>query len=212
MFESRPRIVLSFLVLVYLFSVPLPVESQCKKGCDLALGSFYVWRGSNLPLISRMFSTSIPDIVAYNNKVNIPNQFSVIAGTRINIPFRCDCLDDEVLGHSFPYKVKPRDTYDLIARNYSDVTTVDLLKRFNSYPENNIPDNVNLSVVVNCYCGNSDVSKDYGLFVTYPLRAEENLTYVASTANVSANIIRRYNPEANFSSGKGIIFIPGKAS
>ncbi|XP_059291970.1 lysM domain receptor-like kinase 3 [Lycium ferocissimum] len=210
MFESRPRIVLSFLVLVYLSSVPLPVESQCKKGCDLALGSFYVWRGSNLTLISQMFSTSIPDIVAYNNKVNIPNQDSVIAGTRINIPFSCDCLDNDVLGHSFPYKVKPRDTYGLIARNYSDVTTVDLLKRFNSYPENNIPDNVNLSVVVNCYCGNSDVSKDYGLFVTYPLRAEENLTYVASTANVSANIIRRYNPEANFSSGKGIIFIPGK--
>ncbi|XP_060190260.1 lysM domain receptor-like kinase 3 [Lycium barbarum] len=210
MFESRPRIVLSFLVLVYLSSVPLPVESQCKKGCDLALGSFFVWRGSDLTLISQMFSTSRPELIAYNNRNNIPNQDSVIAGTRINIPFRCDCLDGEVLGHSFPYKVKPRDTYDLIARNYSSVTTVDLLKRFNSYPENTIPQNVNLNVVVNCFCGNSDVSKDYGLFVTYPLRAGENLTYVASTANVSANIIRRYNPEANFSSGKGIIFIPGK--
>ncbi|XP_060190261.1 lysM domain receptor-like kinase 3 [Lycium barbarum] len=200
MFESRPRIVLSFLVLVYLSSVPLPVESQCKKGCDLALGSFYVSRGSNLTLISQMFSTSIAE------------QDSVIAGTRINIPFRCDCLDGEVLGHSFPYKLKPGDFYEQIALNYSDLTTLDMLKRFNKYPEDDIPDTGTLNVTVSCFCGDSGVSKDYGLFVTYPVREEDNMTSVASAANVSEDIIRRYNPGADskLDIGSGIIYIPGR--
>lgn len=216
MFESRPRSVLSlgvFVILVYLSSVPLPVNSQCNRGCDLALASFYVWRGSNLTLISEMFSTSIPDIVSYNNRDNIPNQDSVIAGTRINIPFRCDCLNDgEVLGHAFPYRIKTGDTYDLVAKNYSDLTTAQWMMKFNSYPENDIPNTGNLSVVVNCSCGNGDVSKDFGLFVTYPVRAEDNLTSVASAANVSEDIIRRYNPAAEsiLDIGQGIIYIPGR--
>nr|XP_009775045.1 PREDICTED: chitin elicitor receptor kinase 1 isoform X2 [Nicotiana sylvestris] len=214
MFESRPRSVLSLgfiLITVYLSSNSLPVESRCNKGCDLALGSFFVWRGTNLIHISQLFSVSTrQEIVDYNNNVNIPNQDSVIAGTRINIPFRCDCLDGEFLGHVFPYKVISGDTYAQVASNYSDLTTVDLLKRFNSHPENNIPDDVTLKVVVNCSCGNKDVSKDFGLFVTYPLRPEDNLTAVASTANISAELIRSYNPGANFSAGKGIVFIPGR--
>lgn len=202
-----------FLILVYLSTVPLPVSSQCNKGCDLALASFYVRRGSDLTLISEMFSTSIPEIMSYNSRDTIPNQDNVIAETRINIPFRCDCLNDgEVLAHGFPYKVKSGDTYDLVASNYSDLTTAQWLMKFNRYPENNIPNNVNLSVVVNCSCGNSDVSKDYGLFITYPVRPEDNLTSVASAANVSEDIIRRYNPDAEskLDIGQGIIYIPGR--
>ncbi|XP_019255540.1 PREDICTED: lysM domain receptor-like kinase 3 isoform X2 [Nicotiana attenuata] len=214
MFESRQRSVLSLgfiLITVYLSSNSLPVESSCNKGCDLALGSFFVWRGTNLIHISQLFSISTrQEIIDYNNNDNIPNQDSVIAGTRINIPFSCDCLDGEFLGHVFPYKVISGDTYTRVASNYSDLTTVDLLNKFNSHPENNIPDDVTLKVVVNCSCGNKDVSKDFGLFVTYPLRPEDNLTAVASTANVSAELIRSYNPGANFSAGKGIVFIPGR--
>ncbi|MCD9638226.1 hypothetical protein HAX54_022073, partial [Datura stramonium] len=210
-----PRSLLSlevFLILVYLSSVPLPVESQCKKGCDLALASFYVWRGSDLTLISQMFSTSIREIMAYSNSDSIRNQDNVIAGKRINIPFRCDCLDGIVLGHAFPYKVKLGGTYGLVATNYSDLTTAEWMMKFNRYPENNIPPDVTLSVVVNCSCGNSDVSKDYGLFVTYPVRPEDNLTSVASAANVSEDIIRRYNPgvDSKLDIGNGIIYIPGR--
>ncbi|PHU12087.1 Chitin elicitor receptor kinase 1 [Capsicum chinense] len=148
----------------------------------------------------------------YSNRSNIPNQNSVIAGRRINIPFRCDCLNNEFLGHVFPYQVNTSDTYSLVASNYSDLTTVDMLRRFNRYPDNNIPNDVNVSVVVNCSCGDSAVSEDYGLFVTYPLRQEDNLTYVASTSNVSEGVIRRYNPglDAKFSAGRGIIYIPGR--
>ncbi|CAN4103659.1 unnamed protein product [Withania somnifera] len=214
MFESKRTSVLSFgffIILVYLSSFPLSVKSQCKKGCDLALASFFVWRGSNLTLISQMFSTSIPEIVSYN-KDSILNQDSVIAGTRINIPFRCDCLDAQFLGHAFPYEVKTGDTYELVTRNYSDLTTVDSMKKFNSFPENNIPNGVSLRVVVNCSCGNRDVSEDFGLFITYPVRAEDNLTSVASAANVSGEIILRYNPGADskLNFGQGIIYIPGR--
>ncbi|XP_070006638.1 chitin elicitor receptor kinase 1 [Nicotiana sylvestris] len=216
MFESKPRSVLRLgiiLILVYLSSIPLPVESKCKKGCDLALASFYVWRGTSLTYIAELFSiSSIKEIVDYNNN-NIPNQDSVIAGTRINIPFSCDCLDGELLGHVFPYKVKSGDTYGQVATNYSDLTTSEWLMKFNSYPENNIPDtNVTLNVVVNCSCGDRDVSKDYGLFVTYPVRAEDNLTSIASETNVSADLIRRYNPgvDSKFDTGRGILFIPGR--
>ncbi|KAK4369349.1 hypothetical protein RND71_013141 [Anisodus tanguticus] len=218
MFESRPRSVLTLgiiLILVYLSSVPLPVESQCKKGCDLALGSFYVWRGITLTDIVKLFPVAtVQEIMDYNNRENIPNQDNVIAERRINIPFRCDCLENgEFLGHVFPYEVQSSDTYGLVTSNYSDLTTVDLMKRFNSFPENNIPDTATLNVTVNCYCGDSNVSKDYGLFVTYPIRAEDNLTSVASAANVSEAIIRRYNPEADakLDKGEGIIFIPGRA-
>ncbi|OIS96724.1 PREDICTED: lysM domain receptor-like kinase 3 isoform X1 [Nicotiana attenuata] len=216
MIESKPRSVLSLgiiLILVYLSSIPLPVESKCNKGCDLALASFYVWRGTNLTYIAELFSiSSIKEIVDYNNNNNIPNQDSVIAGTRINIPFSCDCLDGEFLGHVFPYKVKSGDTYGQVATNYSDLTTSEWLMKFNSHPENNIPDDATLNVVVNCSCGNKDVSKDFGLFVTYPLRPEDNLTSIASETNVSADLIRRYNPgvDSKFDTGRGILFIPGR--
>ncbi|PHT43082.1 Chitin elicitor receptor kinase 1 [Capsicum baccatum] len=216
MSESKPTTVLTIGIILFLFylsNFPLPVNSQCNKGCDLALASFYVWRGLNLTLISQMFSTTIPEIVSYSNKDNIPNQDSVIAGTRINIPFRCDCLDEvKVLGHKFPYKVKSGDTYGLIATNYSDLTNAEWLMKFNRYPETGIPNDVSLDVVVNCSCGDRAVSEYYGLFITYPVRAEDNLTSVALAANVSEDVIRRYNPgvDSKLDIGNGIIYIPGR--
>ncbi|MFS7967144.1 putative non-specific serine/threonine protein kinase [Helianthus anomalus] len=45
-----------------------------------------------------------------------------------------------------------------------------------SYDRNPIPnDDATINVMVNCSCGNSSVSKDYGLFLTYPLRVGETL-------------------------------------
>nr|XP_033517695.1 chitin elicitor receptor kinase 1-like isoform X1 [Nicotiana tomentosiformis] len=201
MFESKPRSVLSLgiiLILVYLSSIPLPVESKCNKGCDLALASFYIWRGTNLTYIAELFSiSSLQEIVDYNNN-HIPNHDSIIAATRINIPFSCDCLDGGFLGHVFPYKVKSADFFGQVATSYSDLTTSDT--------------NVTLNVVVNCSCGDRDVSKDYGLFVTYPIRVEDNLTSITSETNVSADLIRRYNPgvDSKFDTGRGILFIPGR--
>ncbi|XP_076896371.1 chitin elicitor receptor kinase 1-like [Bidens hawaiensis] len=62
--------------------------------------------------------------------------------------------------------------------------------------------------MVNCSCGDTSVSKDYGLFVTYPLRPEDTLKSVASAANLSSELIRSYNPGSNFTSG--LVYIPGR--
>lgn len=198
-----------FSIGIFLTGLLSAVDGRC--GCDLALASFYVSQGSNLTFISQMTQTPIPTILSYNPL--IPNQDSVQAGTRVNVPFSCDCLPGgELTGHFFNYTTSPGVTYNTIARTYySNLTTVQWLERFNRYPAWNIPDTgVVLHVTVSCNCGDKNVSKDYGLFVTYPLRVGESLESVAAASNLSADLVRRYNPTANFSSGTGLVYIPGK--
>jgi chitin elicitor receptor kinase 1 len=84
------------------------------------------------------------------------------------------------------------------------------LIRVNSYPAINIPDDAKINVTVNCSCGDKHVSKDYGLFLTYPLRKGENLKDIASENGVAADVLRRYNPGSNFSGGYGLVFVPAK--
>ncbi|KAF2292255.1 hypothetical protein GH714_018188 [Hevea brasiliensis] len=152
-----------------------------------------------------------PNTIVSYNRDRVPNMDSVQAGIRINIPFPCDCINGEFLGHVFQYNVVTGDTYDVVAnRYYSNLTTVNWLKQFNSYPENNIPDTGALNVTVNCSCGDSSISKDYGLFITYPLRPEDTLDSIANASNISANLLQRYNVGANFSQGSGLVYIPGK--
>lgn len=90
------------------------------------------------------------------------------------------------------------------------MTNKELLIRDNSYEDGNIPDDVTLNVTVKCSCGNKDVSKDYGLFITYPMRPGENLSYIASVTNTSSRLIEMYNPRVNFSAGSGLLYIPGR--
>lgn len=168
-----------------------------------------MWSQSNLSYLNQVTGVPIPTILSYNPQIS--NQDSVIAGTRTNIPFRCDCIDGEFLGHVFTYDVVSGDNYETIAeRYYSNLTTVQLLRRFNSYPDFNIPDTGQLNVTVNCSCGDKDVSKAFGLFVTYPLRPGESLESVALASNLSSTLVRSYNPTANFSDGTSVVYIPGK--
>ena len=67
------------------------------------------------------------------------------------------------------------------------------IQRFNNYGANRIPDTATLNVTVNCSCGDKDISKEYGLFSTYPLRPGESLGSVSSVANLSLDLIRSYN-------------------
>ncbi|KAK6918831.1 hypothetical protein RJ641_017253, partial [Dillenia turbinata] len=165
------------------------VASKCCKGCDVALASYYVWGGSNLTFLSKVLAAGIPQILSYN-----PNQNSVQSDTRINVPVLCDCINGEFLAHVFDYNVVSGDNYD----------------EFNSYDPNNVPENGKLNVTVNCSCGDSSVSKNYGLFVTYPLWPRENLTTIAAQSNVSADLLQQFNPGSNFSAGSGLVYIPGK--
>ncbi|XP_006361893.1 chitin elicitor receptor kinase 1-like [Solanum tuberosum] len=196
------------LVLIYLFSNC--TTCSCINGCDLALASLFIWPESDLPKISQLFD-NMPsnDILDWNTEIT---STFILTESRVNVPFRCDCLNNgEFLGHVFSYIVSANDTYDLIAtRLYSSLTNKELLMRDNSYPENNIPVHVTLNVTVNCSCGNKDVSKDYGLFITYPMRPGENLSYIALVTNTSSRLIEMYNPMVNFSAGSGLLYIPGK--
>jgi chitin elicitor receptor kinase 1 len=202
-----------FLLVSSLFLVVvrfcIRVESSCSGGCD-ALASYYLWPNTNLTFISRMFSTSIPNIRSYNPQIT--NQDNIVAGTRINVPFSCGCVPDEFPGRQFDYEIRTGDSYQLIAETYySNLTTVEMLINYNTYDPNRIPDvNARVNVTVNCTCGNRDVSRVYGLFVTYPLRPGQTLSAVANEVRLPEQLLRDYNPGSNFSSGSGLVFIPGR--
>lgn len=204
----RFKLVLSFSLSI-IFLRLTAVQSKCPKTCDLALGSYYVWPGTNLTFISKASSDSITDILGYNTYIT--NADSIEAGTRVNLPFTCDCIDDEFLGHVFPYAVQSGDTYYEIAQTYyANLTTPAMLEQFNSYPASNVPVNAVLNVTVNCSCGDAAVSKAYGLFVTYPLRVGDSLGSIAAAANLSTDLLQSYNPGVDFSAGSGLVYIPGK--
>lgn len=181
----------------------------------MALASYYVWQGSNLSFIAEVMQSSIlkltdfDTILSYNPQV--PSKDSLPSFIRISIPFPCDCINGEFLGHIFSYTVRSQDTYDKVADPYyANLTTTQSLKNFNSYPEVNIPDNGVLNVSVNCSCGDSSVSKDYGLFMTYPLRPEDTLASIANQTNLTQSLLQRYNVGFDFNQGSGVVYIPAK--
>lgn len=209
--EPRFRLSVFFLLLA---SISFSAESKCRRGCDLALASYYLWRGSNLTYISNIMESQVlskpEDIVSYN-KDTLTNKDSILFSTRVNVPLPCDCIHGEYLGHTFLYELQPGETYTSVAnKSFSNLTTDVWMQSLNIYRPTNIPDFGTLNVTVNCSCGNSEVSKDYGLFITYPLRPEDTLQSIANQMNLEEELLRRYNPGVDFSQGTGLVYIPGK--
>ncbi|KAJ3695001.1 hypothetical protein LUZ60_000378 [Juncus effusus] len=140
------------------------------------------------------------------------NPDSVILSSRVNVNFSCDCIDNSFLGHTFPFNVPDRpkcktDMYYTMAKTlYANLTNTDSLTRDNSYSAN-IPEGAIINVTVNCSCGNPKISDLYGLFVTYPLQANESLTPVAKEFNISTELLQKYNSGANVSDGS-IVYVP----
>lgn len=185
------------------------IESKCSNGCDLALASYYVAQGSNLTYISKIFSQTIPEILRYNPQ--IPGGDSIESGARINVPFSCLCLNDDFLGHTFKYETQVGDTYGKIASEvFANLTDEYWVQRVNWFEAEKIPDFVDINVTVNCTCGNKHVSKDYGLFATYPLRPDEDLQSISIESSVPMTLLERFNPRSNFSAGLGLVFVPAK--
>lgn len=200
------------LVLLLWSSSAFMVESKCPKGCPLALASYYVWQYSNSSFIAQVMNVSVPDLLSYNPSV--PDKDRLPSFIRINVPFSCDCLSDGVtLGHMFPFQVQKGDTYDRLAHTYfSNLTTVSWIQKFNDFPVTNVPEDAIVNVPVNCSCGSSSVDKNYGMFLTYPLRRGDNLSSVAQSTNSTPSLLQSYNPNVNFNAGSGIAFIPAKGS
>jgi chitin elicitor receptor kinase 1 len=205
---------LGFLVLLSVFCSI--AESKCSKGCGLALASYYVWQFSNLTFIAEVMQSDLnitPDTIVSYNKQKIPNKDSVGQDIRINVPFPCNCINDEYLGYVFDYTVRTGDTYTKVAQTYyANLTTYQSLQTNNSFDPNMIPDvNTRLKVPVTCSCGSSSVSREYGLFITYPLRPNETVEKVAAeTGFNSTTLLQSYNPGVDFSQGSGLVYIPGK--
>ncbi|KAI4305779.1 hypothetical protein L6164_029124 [Bauhinia variegata] len=154
--------------------------------------------------------TKAEDIVSYNAD-KIPNKDILPSTIRIDVPFPCECIEDEFLGHTFQYSLSSEETYTTIAQgNFSNLTTDVWIQRFNRFSETELPDSGTINVTINCSCGKREVSNDYGLFVTYPLREEDSLESIANETKLDAALLQQYNPGVNFSQGSGLVFIPGK--
>ena len=207
---------LGFLVLLVLVSV-LPfisiAESKCSKGCDLALASYYFWE-TNLTFIAQVLQSNLninPSTIVSYNKQTIANENSVQDGVKARVPFPCDCINGQFLGHMFEYTIHSGVSYMTVAQvYYANLTTYQLLQQYNSYDPNDTNTNTKLNVMVTCSCGSSSVSKDYGLFITYPLRSEDTIESIASATSLSAALLESYNPGKNFSQGSGVVYIPAK--
>ncbi|KAL6661891.1 hypothetical protein ACP70R_001275 [Stipagrostis hirtigluma subsp. patula] len=189
------------------------------KGCDLALGSYYIPPNANLTYIADLFGISdYHTLTPYNPAY--PNPDSIPQGGRVNVYFPCRCLSlprppfSSYLAGSFPHKVASKETYTTIAGYFNNLTTEAWLAATNSYPTTNIPDTGTVNVTVNCSCGDPAVSQDYGLFLTYPLRDAETLASVATNNGFSSpsqlDLIKKYNPGMDGVTGRGIVYIPVK--
>ncbi|KAJ0621385.1 putative protein kinase RLK-Pelle-LysM family [Helianthus annuus] len=185
------------------------IESKCSNGCDLAFASYYVTQGSNLTYISNIFGQSIPMILKYNPQ--IPRSDTIESGTRINVPFSCLCLNGDFLGHTFIYHTQVGDTYSKVAKEvFANLTDEYWVQLVNIFDPAQIPDFADVNVTVNCTCGDKHVSKDYGLFATYPLQPGEDLWSLSKDSGVPMMLLERFNPGSNFSAGSGPVFVPAK--
>lgn len=66
------------------------------------------------------------------------------------------------------------------------------------------------NVLVNCSCGNSIVSRDYGLVIAYHVQGGESLSMAANKLGMSERMLQDYNPSVDFSYWSGLIFFPGR--
>ncbi|KAM4103605.1 hypothetical protein ACJW30_06G091100 [Castanea mollissima] len=133
---------LRFLVLVLVCCSI--AESKFNKGCDLALASYYMWKDSNLTFIAQLFQSNLnidADTILGYNKKTINGKDSIQQAVGANVPFPCDCIDGKFLGHVFDYTVQSGDTYEKVAQTwYANLTTYELLRQYNRYDPNMIPD------------------------------------------------------------------------
>ncbi|KAF7101272.1 hypothetical protein CFC21_102651 [Triticum aestivum] len=211
-----------FLLLLAAAAGPNTVTAAgdgCSRGCDHALGSYYVASNQNVTYIANLFGFSDYRVLGKYNP-GIPNLDFVAAGDRLNVPFPCQCIAppsapaSTFLAAPIPYKVTTGDTYISIADQFNNLTTPAWLQATNTYPANNIPDVGSVNVTVNCSCGDPGISTAYGLFLTYPLRDRETLASVAANHSFSSSeqmdLLRKYNPGMDGVTGSGIVYIPAK--
>lgn len=99
----------------------------------------------------------------------------------------------------------------IVSRDYQNLTTVrDITNASNLDSSGRIIAGNSLSVPVNCFCGDPSINRAYGLFATYVVQADDELTGLASAFGVSAEDISRFNLNVQDPSPNSIIFLPAK--
>ena len=110
-------------------------EAKC-TGCNVALGSYYVGDVNTTDILS-LFNGDIDFETLQSWNPQLPNIYFILTGSRVRIPFTCDCLgegDNRYLGHVFQYTATGGDTYETIASSkYANLTTSSWLEKVNSY-------------------------------------------------------------------------------
>ncbi|KAI4295954.1 hypothetical protein L6164_035947 [Bauhinia variegata] len=207
--EPNRKLPFTFWALQFFLLFTLKAQAYCRNGCELALASYYVWEGANVSYIGELFGKKTDEIQKYNPSIQKPD--FIQSQTRINVPFSCDCLHNDFLGHTFDYTMQYGDTYKRISQiAFSNLTTEDWLSRGNRYNATDIPADVKINVTISCSCGDRHVSMDYGLFMTYPVQPSESLSMVAAETGLPVELIESYNPGINASAGNSILFVPAK--
>jgi LysM repeat protein len=119
-------------------------------------------------------------------------------------------LLERVLEEFCVMQVQADDTIQTVAdEDYQKLTTVaDIANSSNLRDSNIIQAGNTLSIPVKCFCGDPSVSRDYGLFTTYVVQATDQLTGVAASFVVSADVLSRFNSDANVLTPDSVIFIP----
>ncbi|XP_073387977.1 chitin elicitor receptor kinase 1-like isoform X2 [Physcomitrium patens] len=195
---SNSSLLLRILVLQYVFMLTWEVgNAACvpEKGCDAAYAFYRTQVGDTLVKIGTLFQTTNERIGAVNPVITDLN--FIDQNVPLYIPFRCDCINDQLL-QKFQYQVQATDTIENItAIVYENLTQLNWVTGLNSISDPNYVETDRFLVIpVNCSCGNPTVSSDYGLFLTYPVVAGTggNLSGIASEFNASEDLVRKLNP------------------
>ncbi|KAH9549582.1 hypothetical protein CY35_10G027700 [Sphagnum magellanicum] len=182
-------------------------------GCTTALAYYTLKEGDTLDIVGNYFQVSAQAIMNANS--NITNVDTVFADESIYIPFACLCINGQ-LGQNFAYKVTGNDTLNSISsQTYEGLTQPAWIASQSGLANPNfINEGALLAIPVNCSCGNPTVSLEFGLFVTYVVGSgtADNLTSVAAKFNLTADLVRKYNPGVSWDNpqqnAQQIAFIP----
>lgn len=101
---STGALLKALVVLQYAVVLPWGGEAMCvpEKGCDMAYAFYRVQNKEDLVTIGNKFQTTEENIQAVNPSITDIN--FVLTDAPLYIPFRCDCINDQLL-HTFPYQV-----------------------------------------------------------------------------------------------------------
>ncbi|KAG0623925.1 hypothetical protein M758_3G211600 [Ceratodon purpureus] len=187
----------------------LLVRADCipATGCT-ALVYYTTKPGDSIEFLTNIFQVQYADLLLYSQR----SQHDIILGTNLYVPFACTCTNGRLM-HTFSYPVNFNDDVETVVdRYYENLTTVNdviVASGLDASKQLIYAGNV-LNIPVTCYCGDPSISPAYGLFATYVVQPQDQLTTLASNFSLGTEIISEFNSGVNSSQIEpySTIFIP----